>query len=46
MDCKMCGGSVWVWLGRLGTLAWLRCRQCGCEVSVPQDAMSFDEEDA
>lgn len=32
--CPHCAGSPTL-LGELGTLAWLRCRQCGTEWNVP-----------
>lgn len=36
MGCAICGGIA-TYLGTLGCLAWLRCRDCGAEWSVSAD---------
>ncbi len=39
-ECPTCGGLLTL-LGRLGSLLWLRCRQCGMDCSI--SAEDFDE---
>ena len=39
--CPVCGGSAGVFLGRLGTVVWFSCRDCGCETCEPVE----DDED-
>jgi len=29
-NCKLCGGPL-LFLGKLGTMKWFRCRNCGME---------------
>lgn len=36
--CPACGSEVLVLLGQLGRLLWLRCRDCGIDVSQPADS--------
>jgi hypothetical protein len=31
--CPLCGSECLVLLGRLGRLLWLRCRDCGIDLS-------------
>jgi len=32
-ECRLCGAEL-AWLGRLGRLLWLRCRDCGMDFST------------
>lgn len=49
IKCPECGSHVLVYLGVLGTLTWLRCRQCGMDVhttepiAIESDDMEDDE---
>jgi len=36
-ECPVCGGLL-VYLGRLGRLNWLRCRNCGIDCNVERGA--------
>lgn len=42
IDCPVCGGPA-PYLGRLGRLAWYRCRDCGMESNVAIDAGGADD---
>lgn len=44
--CELCGGPLG-FLGKLGRLVWLLCRNCGMQFSVPEDQYDENEtEDA
>lgn len=43
--CVMCMGPL-VWLGRLGDLAWFRCRNCGMDQEVPFEDLPEDVAEA
>ena len=34
--CSKCGGQL-CWLGTLGNMLWLRCRDCGMDFSVTEE---------
>lgn len=33
--CPLCESSTLVLIGTLGRLTWLRCRDCGIDLSIP-----------
>jgi transcription elongation factor Elf1 len=41
--CPVCNSQVAVYLGQLGNLRWLRCRDCGQDYHQPQAAALVEE---
>lgn len=48
LACPVCDAEQPLWLGTLGNIAHLRCRQCGCTFNTPAenigDPETYDDE--
>ena len=43
MQCPACYGPL-IWMGRLGNLTHVKCRNCGLEATAPPGAYHHEED--
>ncbi len=44
MQCAACYGPM-IWMGRLGNLTHVKCRNCGLQATAPPADLVWDDED-
>lgn len=45
MNCPSCGSPNLFLLGRLGSITWIRCRDCGIDIRAKDEIIEIDGED-